>query len=200
MSIFGNPDERRAKKAEEAERRRRLQELTATAKRGLVAYAETGAALESIRTEELWRLTAPTWESWCHQELGIGPRRVEQLIEAAKTFATFTKAGVSPPSTERVARELAGLPTDAAIAVWQEATEAAGDKEPTATLVAKAAAKRKPKKKNRRAVAKPATFKAPGANVRVTPRRNGFVSMVVALEHALEIARQREQADAADAA
>ena len=57
--IFGNSDERRAKKEQEAERRRRLQELTATAKRGLAVYAETGAALEAIRTEELWRLTAP---------------------------------------------------------------------------------------------------------------------------------------------
>lgn len=200
MSIFGTNEDKKAKKAEEAERRRRLQELTATAKRGLAAYAETGAALESIRTEELWRLAAPTWDSWCHQELRLSARRVEQLIEAARTFNTFSAAGIAPPSTERVARELAGLPADAAIAVWQEATEVAGDKEPTAAVVAKAAAKRKPKKKNRRPVSRPATFKVPGANVKVTPRRNGFISMVAALEHALELARRREQEQQGEAA
>lgn len=200
MSIFGNGEDKKAKRVEEAERRRRLQELTATAKRGIAAWVETGVALESIRTEELWRLAAPTWDHWCQQELGIGARRVEQLIEAARTFKKFTDAGIAPPATERVARELSGLPTDAAIAVWQEATAAAGDKEPTAELVAKAAAKRKPKKKNRRAVAKPATFKVPGANVRVTPRRNGFTSMVAALEHALNVARQRGQEGTSEAA
>lgn len=198
--IFGNSDERRVKKEQEAERRRRLQELTATAKRGLAVYAETGAALDAIRTEELWRLTAPTWDSWCQQELSIGSRRVEQLIDAAKTFNTFSAAGITPPSTERVARELAGLSTDEKFAVWQEATEVAGEKEPTAELVAKAAAKRKPKKKSRRAVSRPATFKVPGATIRVTPRRNGFTSMVAALQHALEIARQKEQEGTAEAA
>lgn len=195
MSIFGNGDERRARKVEEAERRRRLEELTLTAKRGIAAWAETGAALESIRSEELWRLAAPTWDSWCQEVLHLSARRVEQLIAAAGTFKKFAAAGIEPPATERAARELAGLPTEAAIEAWQEATEVAGGQEPTAELVAKAAAKRKPKKKNRRAVAKPATFKVPGANVRVTPRRNGFTSMVAALEHALEIARQRGQAE-----
>jgi hypothetical protein len=192
MSLFGNPDQRAAKKAEEAERRRRLQELTATAKRGLVAYAETGAALESIKNEELWRLTAPAWESWCQQELSLSARRVDQLIEAAVICRTITAAGIKPPSSERAARELAGLTPDAAISVWQEATEAAGDKEPTAATVAKAARKRKPKKASRPS-SRPASFPVPGATVRVVPRRRGFTSMVAALEHALEIARRREQ-------
>jgi hypothetical protein len=193
MSLFGNPDQRAAKKAEEAERRRRLDQLTATAKRGLVAYAETGAALESIKNEELWRLAAPTWESWCQQELGLSSRRVDQLIEAAAICRTITAAGIKPPSSERAARELAGLTPDAAISVWQEATEAAGDKEPTAATVAKAARKRKPKKKLNRVSSRPASFPVPGATVRVVPRRRGFTSMVAALEHALEIARRREQ-------
>jgi hypothetical protein len=193
MSLFGNPEQRAAKKAEEAERRRRLQELTATAKRGLMAYAETGAALESIKSEELWRLVAPAWESWCQLELSLSARRVDQLIEAAAICRTITAAGIKPPSSERAARELAGLAPDAAISVWQEATEIAGDNEPTAATVAKAAKKRKPKKKASRASSRPASFPVPGATVRVVPRRRGFTSMVAALEHALEIARRREQ-------
>ena len=83
-----------SKAADEAARRSRLAELTATAKRGLVAFAETGSALASIQSEELWRLAAPTWASWCESELGLSERRVGQLIEAARTCQKIGRAHV----------------------------------------------------------------------------------------------------------
>lgn len=173
--------------------RERLQTLTAQAKRGLVAFAETGAALEEIQRDELWRLVAPTWAEWCSETLGLTDRRIGQLMEAARTARTLKEAGCSLPRSERVARELAGLKPAAAVDAWKEATAEAGGKEPTAAVVAKAARKRKPKKQPRKmAVAKPVSIRVPGAAVRIVPRKNGFSGVVAALEHALDLAKQRE--------
>lgn len=181
-------------KVDDSIRRARLAELTATAKRGLSAFADTGAALAAIQSEELWRLTAATWEAWCSSELGLTERRVGQLIEAAKTCSTLRESGKLPRS-ERVARELSGLPPEKQIEAWGEAVAeaAATGKEPSAEQVAKAARKRKPKKARKAPVAKATNYRVPGAAIRITPRKSGFVSYVAALEHALELARRAEQ-------
>jgi hypothetical protein len=181
-----------AKAPDESARRARLAELTATAKRGLAAFAETGAALAAIQAEELWRLSAPTWDSWCSSELGLTERRVGQLIEAARTCSTLKETGVLPRS-ERVARELAGLPPEQKVDAWKEAVAAAGGEQPTAEQVSKAARKRKPKKARKPPVAKATNYRVPGAAVRIVPRKSGFTSYVAALEHALELARKAEQ-------
>lgn len=178
-------------------RRARLAELTATAKKGLAAFAETGTALAAIQAEELWRLSAATWEAWCSSELGLTERRVGQLIEAARTCAALAETGKLPRS-ERVARELSGLPPEQQKDAWLEAVVAAGEDEPTAEQVAKAVRKRRPKKAKRNAVARPTNYRVPGAAVRIVPRRSGFVSYVAALEHALELARQAEAAAASE--
>jgi hypothetical protein len=177
-------------------RRARLAELTATAKRGLSAFAETGEALAAIQAEELWRLASPTWDAWCSAELGLTERRVAQLMEAARTCATLRETG-RVPRTERVARELSGLPPEKQVDAWQEAVADAAGKEPTAEQVAKAARKRKPKKARRPALARPTNYRVPGAAVRVSPRKSGFSGYVAALEHALAIAKKAEQEAAA---
>lgn len=194
MGIWNTSDKN--KQANDAARRERLTELTATAKLGMVAFAETGKALEAIQAEELWRLEAATWSDWCSTTMGITDRRASQLIEAAKTCSTLKESGLAMPSSERVARELAGLNPFEAVEAWQEATDNAGGQEPTAELVAKAAKKRRPKKAKRSAVAKPSNFRVPGAAVRVVPRKSGFTGYVAALEHALQLARQAEADDA----
>lgn len=194
MALWGSK-EVKAPTADEVARRARLAELTATAKRGMAAFVETGSALAAIQGEELWRLTASTWEAWCSNELGMSERRVGQLIEAARTCAALKETGVLPRS-ERVARELSGLPSDKAVEAWQEAVAEAEDGNPTAEQVAKAARKRKPKKA-RKAVAKAVSYRVPGAAIRVQPRRSGFTSYVAALEHALELARTAEREAAA---
>lgn len=191
MALWG-AGEKPKQQADDTARRARLAELTATAKKGLAAFAETGTALAAIQAEELWRLTAATWEAWCSAELGLTERRVGQLIEAARTCSTLRETGVLPRS-ERVARELSGLPPEQQQEAWSEALAAAGNKEPTAEQVAKAAAKRKPKKARKPPVAKATNYRVPGAAIRVTPRKSGFVSYVAALEHALELARRAEQ-------
>jgi hypothetical protein len=192
MGLFSGPAKKELT-VDDIARRERLEKLTATAKRGLVAFAEVGTALDAIRTEELWRLVAPTWSQWCEEVLGYSERRVSQLVEAARTFRTLAGAGLKPPTSERAARELAGLTPEKQVEVWQEATAVAGDSEPTAEVVAKAAQKRRPRKPGRTKVAKPVSLRVPGAAVRVVPRKNGWVGLVAALEHALEVARQREQ-------
>lgn len=179
-------------KVDDTARRTRLAELTATAKRGLSAFAETGIALAAIQTEELWRLASPTWAEWCSSELGLTERRVGQLIEAARTCQNLKDVG-KVPRTERVARELGGLPPEQQRDAWQEAVAAAAGGEPTAEQVAKAAGKRKPRKSKRAATAKATNYRVPGAAIRVTPRKSGFTSYVAALEHALELARKAEQ-------
>jgi hypothetical protein len=192
MALWSSTNDKPKQAADEAARRARLAELTATAKRGLAAFAETGTALAAIQAEELWRLTASTWDAWCSSELGLTERRVGQLIEAAKTCASLRDTGKLPRS-ERVARELSGLPAEQQVDAWQEAVTTAGGGDPTAEQVAKAARKRKPKKARRAPVAKVTNFRVPGAAIRVTPRKSGFVSYVAALEHALQLARQSEQ-------
>jgi len=191
MALWGSNDK---PKVDDTARRTRLAELTATAKRGLSAFADTGNALAAIQAEELWRLAAPTWAGWCEQELGLTERRVGQLIEAARTCTTLKESGTLPRS-ERVARELSGLPAEVQVEAWQEAVAEAATTgtEPTAEQVAKAAKKRKPKKARKAPVAKAVNYRVPGAAVRLTPRKSGFVSYVAALEHALEMARKAEQ-------
>lgn len=192
MALWGSSNEK--PRQDDTVRRARLTELTATAKRGLSAFADTGAALAAIQAEELWRLTSPTWDSWCSAELGLTERRVGQLIDAARTCATLRETGKLPRS-ERVARELSGLPAEKQVEAWQEAVAeaAATGSEPTADQVAKAAKKRKPKKARKAPVAKATNYRVPGAAIRVTPRKSGFTSYVAALEHALELARKAEQ-------
>lgn len=185
-----------ARQADEAARRERLAELTATAKRGLSAFADTGTALAAIQAEELWRLVSPTWAAWCEKELGLTERRVLQLVEAARTCSTLKETGRVPRS-ERVARELAGMPAEQQKAAWQEAVADAKGAEPTAEQVAKAAKKRKPRKARRTPVARPTNYRVPGAAVRITPRKSGFTSYVAALEHALQLAKKAEQEAAA---
>lgn len=189
MALWGSK-EVKTPTADDTARRARLAELTATAKRGMAAFVETGTALAAIQAEELWRLTASTWEAWCSSELGMSERRVGQLVEAARTCATLKETGILPRS-ERVARELSGLKPDEQKAAWKEAVAEAGG-EPTAEQVAKAARKRKPKKA-RKVVSKAVSYRVPGAAIRVQPRRSGFTSYVAALEHALELARKAEQ-------
>jgi len=192
-------DDKKAAKAAEAAKRARLSELTAVAKRGLASYVETGSALDAIRTEELWRLSAPTWESWCQVELRMSERRVGQIIDASVMCAHLASAGMPPPATERAARELGGLDAVEAIAAWQEAQEDAGGKEPTSQQVAKAAGKRKTKK-HRVPTVKAVSIKVPGAAVRVVPRKRGWTGLVAALEHALEIARRQADSGQSKAA
>lgn len=191
MGIFGNGKKEPA--VDDIARRERLDRLTATAKVGMSAFSSVGAALDAIRTEELWRLVAGTWEQWCETTLGLSERRVAQLIESSRICRTLAQSGARAPTSERAVRELAGLPPEKQVEVWQEATAVSGDAEPTAEVVAKVARKRKPKKAGRARAAKPVSLRVPGAAVRVVPRRNGWVSLVAALEHALEVARQREQ-------
>lgn len=178
-------------KADDAARRARLAELTTVAKRGLSAFAETGHALAEIQRDELWRLVSPTWAQWCSETLGLTAERAGQLMRAAETAHTLREIGKVPRS-ERAARELSGLPAEEQKAAWSEALAEAGDKEPTVEQVAKAARKRKPKAK-RRTTAKPSNYRVPGAAVRVVPRRNGFVSYVEALRHALALAEKAER-------
>jgi hypothetical protein len=194
MGLFGNTERTKAAPDDSA-RRERLEQLTATARRGMAAFAEVGAALDSIREEELWRLVAPSWAEWCSKSLGLTERRVSQLVEASRTCNTLASMGLKIPSSERVARELAGLEPEKQADAWREATELAGGAEPSADDVAKAARKRKPRKAGRARTAKPVSLRVPGAAVRVVPRRNGWVSLVAALEHALELARQRDESD-----
>ena len=179
------------RQADDTERLNRLETLTATAKRGLVAFAETGRALDEIKADELWRLRSSTWGQWCSDELGLTDRRADQLITSARSCQTLIESGVSMPSSERVARELAGLEPADVLGVWQQATAEAGDEQPTAEAVAVIVAKKR-KKPTRRTVAKPVTYRVAGATVRITPRRTGFVTEVKALEQALVFAREKE--------
>lgn len=178
-------------------RMERLDELTIVARRGLAAYAETGRALAEIKADELWRLVAPTWAEWCRQTLDLTDRRVDQIISAAKTYDHISEAGLTPPSNERVARQLSGLDDTEQVDAWRELLE--DDDQPNSAKVERAVSKRK-KTKRKTGTPKPVSLRVPGAAVRIVPRKSGWSGLVATLEHALNVAKEREAQQAGDQA
>ncbi len=92
------------------ERSTDLHALEAVYRKGARAGLEAALALRRIHKGELWKLTHSSWGSYC-QYLGTTPQRAYQLIIWAKVS---TEVDAHVPN-ERVAREIARLPDNAAM-------------------------------------------------------------------------------------
>lgn len=120
-----------------------LAALEAVVERGLATFVEVGLALLEIRERRLFEEAGyTTFTDYCKCRWGFSDSRGRQLVAAAETVTTVTAGGLPPPSSERVARELAPLAREdpeAAREVWEEVS---GNGEPTAEKVRQAVDRR----------------------------------------------------------
>ncbi len=165
----------------ESERLKILRKLTGVAKKGLIAFHQVGEALRQIRDDELWRLEAETFDQWCCENLKMQYGRVNQLITLAKTLDGLVESGFTKlPADAKTARALVGLNDADAADAWRESLTVAS--EPTPQIVRGIVARRK-----KTGITKPLAIRVPGCNVRLVPRKRGFVSYQRALEQAIQI-------------
>ena len=167
--------------ASEAERVKMLRRLTGVAKKGLIAFHQVGEALRQIRDDELWRLEAETFDQWCCENLKMQYGRVNQLITLAKTLDGLVESGFTKlPADAKTARALVGLNDADAADAWRESLTVTS--EPTPQIVRGIVARRK-----KTGITKPLAIRVPGCNVRLVPRKRGFVSYQRALEQAIQV-------------
>ena len=89
---------------------------------GLRTFMEVGQALAKIRDARLYRQTHTTFEAYCEQEWQFSRQRAHQMIDAAAAAeAMSTMVDIPLPTTERQARELAGLSAETAAEVMRTA-------------------------------------------------------------------------------
>lgn len=149
----------------------------------LEGYQAVGNALREIRDRQLYRTTHPTFDEYVKHRWKMEATHAYRLIAAADVARNLSPTG-DTPATERAARELTGLPIETQRQAWTEAKALAGEREPTAAIVATAAAKHRRSKKAKTRTPKAIRFRVPGAIVVVHPNR-AFTSAADALAHAI---------------
>lgn len=173
-----------------------LERLVVVVKRGMAAWADAGMAIKVLREKQLWRLDGhKVWEDWCHERLGVSPRRALQLAEAAAfgqhlaetlTKSGSTASGFQLPPTPAPLEPLAALETvEERVAVYVEAAEDAGGV-PTREQVKRVVNKRKGKMP----LPKPRRYRVPGATVSIVFNRKSNGSVLDALTAALKRAEE----------
>lgn len=174
-----------------------LERLVVVVERGLAAWVEAGTAIHVLKERQLWRLDGhKTWEKWCEDRLGIGPRRALQLEQAAAFGRQLAEelpktgssaSGFAPPPTPAPLEPLAGLDTpEERAGAWVDAVADAGGSTPTREHVKRAVAKRK----GRPAIPKPRRYRVPGATVSITFNRKTDGSAINALQAAMARAEE----------
>ena len=173
-----------------------LERLVVVVERGLAAWVEAGTAIGMLKDRQLWRLDGhKTWETWCEDRLGIGPRRALQLEQAAafgrQLAEELPKIGstasvFAPPPTPAPLEPLASLDSpEERAGAWADAVADAGG-QPTREHVKRAVAKRK----GRPAIPKPRRYRVPGATVSITFNRKTDGSAINALQAAMARAEE----------
>jgi hypothetical protein len=130
------------------------------------AVREAGRALNTLKTRDLWRDTANSWQEYVQEKFGITARRAYQLTEFAAFSDTVAEAtGTDVALSERALRPLSALPEEQRVEAIAEAVAESGG-EPTPAAIKRAVAKRKTRKPK---AAKPITIRVAGAKVTITP-------------------------------
>jgi len=143
--------------------------------RGRAVFVDVLAAFSVIHDRHLYRMTNDTFAAYCADRWDLGKKRAEQMIRAHGVVAEIAAgAGLDPtdvdtvvssglvPTTERLARELIGVPEGQRAEAWEEAQDAAATegKPVTAKHVRKAREKYTPVKERapRKPKAEPKTM------------------------------------------
>jgi hypothetical protein len=118
---------------------KRLEELTAIAKRGL---EESARAVFEIHEHKLYLEKYETFEEWLQRELGLQRRRGYELLESHTGYQKLENANVRNSAHEvsaHAAQAVAKVPEEHVAAVMDKATEG-GTKPATAAAVKRVAA------------------------------------------------------------
>lgn len=163
----------------EATRRARLAELESVIKDRLDSFIKAGAALATIRDEQLYRLSHGTFADYVTDRWGMTARRAYQLIAGTKEAETIlaTQSPVVGLPTATTAERVAALPIEA----QRDVRDALNGKTKKPT---------KSKKKRRPARLR---FRVPGAIV-IIERRSEDVDTITALLAAVDQLKQRSAA------
>lgn len=176
-----------------------LTRLEATVEVGVkasLAVLEAGKALGEIRSRQLHRDSAASWDEYVQARFKITKRRADQMIAFAGVSEAIKEVSKEMGTTvpifgERAVRPLVGLATETVAEVIAEAAGTPAGITPA--TIRKAAARRKPKAAK---VPRPRRFKVPGATVVVTWNRKGSGNVLEALAAAM----RQLQAEATEAA
>jgi hypothetical protein len=176
-----------------------LSRLEATVQAGVtasLAVLEAGKALAEIRSRQLYRDTAATWDEYVTTRFKMTKRRADQLVAFAGLKTQLDEMGTRVPEmSEKAARPLVGLSPETVNDIVEEA---AGTPEGiTAGSIRKAASKRRKAKAVK--VPRPIRLKVPGAVIEVAFNAKaaaGGFNVEAALQAALDTAR-RQAAEAA---
>jgi len=115
---------------------------------GLNTFFKVGEALNLIKSKRLYRQDYSSFEEYCQRRWDFGRHRANQLIDASQVYNNLLTNGIQIlPTNERQTRPAAGLTATQQVKVWQQATEQADGREPTAKEVEETAAQFKPKPK-----------------------------------------------------
>lgn len=161
-----------------------------------MAMIDAGKALAEIRSRQLFRDSAATWDAYVTDRFRMTRRRADQIVAFAGLQATLEETGTRVPElSEKAARPLVGLSPETVAEVVAEA--ASSSEGVTASSIRKAASKRRKIKASK--APRPRRFKVPGATVLVTFNRKASLSVIEALAAAIRQAEadQDRQADAA---
>jgi hypothetical protein len=114
-----------------------------SAVRAVADYVLVGDALGAIRDGRLY--PQATFERYLRERWNLSRARGYQLLAAAGVVSTAVEAGLPPPKSERVARELTPLLNEPheLVATWREALRIHSDKTPTHQQVAQLRKRRK---------------------------------------------------------
>jgi len=175
----------------------RLESTVEAGVRATLTVLEAGKALSEIRTRQLFRDSATSWDDYVVQRFKITKRRADQMIAFAGVQEAVeevsTKMGTPVPIlSELASRPLVGLQAAELEAVLVEA--AGSDEGVTAGSLRKAAGKRK---KAKAKTPRPQRFKVPGAVVVVTYNRKGDGNVIEALQAAIRQAEGGLEREAA---
>ena len=161
---------------------------------------EAGKSLATIRTRQLYRDTAASWDDYVQARFKITKRRADQLIAFAGVQDTLDavqeEMGTRVPTlSEKAARPLVGMDAETIKAVVAEAAES--PEGVTAGSITKAARRRKAKAAK---APRPRRFRVPGATVVIEFNRKSNGSILDALAAALRQAELEIEAQAGEAA
>lgn len=141
--------------------------------KAMTAVRDAGRALHTLKSRDLWRDTADSWENYVQQRFSITPRRALQLVDFARfseaVADTIGTSGTEVTLTERALRPLAAVPAEEVNDAIREAVAESGGGEPTPSAIRKAAAKRKKTKGRKPKPPKGRTVRVAGAKVTITP-------------------------------
>lgn len=112
-----------------------LAKQEAIIERGLNTFVEVGTALLAIRDGRLYRKDYATFEDYCRERWGMTRRHTNRMIAAASVVENLGPMGPILPATERQARPLASLDTEAQAEVWQRVVESTPPEKITAKVV-----------------------------------------------------------------